>query len=119
MVAAALAQCVQGVARGARHPRRGVGVLAFECAVKVAAKKRTADELDKEQDVALTDLIDIGVVDDKGEPIAIERRRITQEETSFTLDVDRRPVKADIDPLNKLIDRRLDDNTIAVVFEGG
>ena len=58
----------------------------------------------------------IGVVDAKGEPIALERRRIDREESTFTLTVDRRPAKAGIDPLNKLIDRKPDDNTVSVTI---
>jgi len=86
----------------------------FEVTMKVVAKKRVADELGKESDVALADFIDIGVVDDKGDAILVERKRITQEESTFTMTVDRKPAKAGIDPLNKLIDRRPDDNTVAV-----
>jgi hypothetical protein len=83
----------------------------------VVAKKRVADALGKETDAPLADLIDIGVVDDKGEPIAIERHRIDLEESTFKIIVDRKPVKAGIDPLNKLIDRKPDDNTVAVAIE--
>ena len=82
--------------------------------MKVVAKKRVADALGKESDVALDDLIDIGVVDARGDAIAVERKRIGAEESSFTMVVDKRPVKAGIDPLNKLIDRRPGDNAIVV-----
>jgi hypothetical protein len=44
----------------------------------------------------------------------VERRHVTAEESTFTMVVDRKPAKAGIDPLDKLIDRRPDDNTIAV-----
>ena len=81
---------------------------------KVFAKKRVADELGREKDVALADLIDVGVLDDKGEPLVIERRKIDREEMSFSFVVDRKPAKAGIDPLNKLIDRRPKDNIVAV-----
>jgi hypothetical protein len=91
----------------------------YEVTVKVAAKKRVADELGKEQDAPLADLIDIGAVDDKGEAIAIERHRIDHEHSSFVFTVDRKPAKAGIDPMNKLIDRKPDDNTVAVTFSGG
>ena len=91
----------------------------YEVSVTVIAKKRVADELGKEQDVALGDLIDVGVVDAKGEPIVLERRRIDREESTFTFTVDRKPAKAGIDPLNKLIDRKPDDNTVAVTIAGG
>ena len=86
----------------------------WEVTIKVVAKKRIADALGKESDAPLNDLIDIGVVDKDGNAIAIERQRLTSEESTFTMIVDRKPVKAGIDPLNKLIDRRPDDNTIAV-----
>jgi len=86
----------------------------WEVTMKVVAKKRVADELGKESDVALDDLIDIGVIDEKGDAIAVERKRIKGEEATFTMTVDKRPVKAGIDPLNKLIDRRPGDNAIIV-----
>jgi len=88
----------------------------YEVTLKVSAKKAVADELGKETDVPLADFIDIGVVDDKGNAIAIERHKITRADNAFTLTVDRKPAKAGIDPLNKLIDRTPDDNTIAVEF---
>ncbi|MGZ5205787.1 MAG: M1 family aminopeptidase, partial [Caldimonas sp.] len=86
----------------------------WEVTMKVVAKKRVADALGKESDVALDDLIDVGVIDAKGDAIAVERKRITGEESTFTMTVDKLPVKAGIDPLNKLIDRRPSDNAIAV-----
>ncbi len=89
----------------------------YEVGVTVVAKKRVADALGKETDAPLADLIDIGVVDDQGEPIALERHRIELEENSFKFTVDRKPAKAGIDPLNKLIDRRPGDNTMAVSID--
>ena len=89
----------------------------YEVTVTVVAKKRVADELGKEQDVPLADLIDIGVLDAKGEPITLQRHRIELEESSFKLIVDRKPAKAGIDPLNKLIDRKPGDNTVTVSIE--
>ena len=86
----------------------------FEVTMKVVASKRVADELGKESDVPLADTIDVGVVDDKGDAILVERKKISQEESTFTMTVDRKPAKAGIDPLNKLIDRRPNDNTITL-----
>jgi ABC-2 type transport system permease protein len=86
----------------------------FEVTMKVVAKKRVADALGKESDAALDDLIDIGVVDARGDAIAVEKQRIRAEESTFTMVVDRKPAKAGIDPLNKLIDRRPGDNAIVV-----
>lgn len=86
----------------------------FEVTMKITAKKRKADKLGKEEDVPLADWIDIGVLDDKGVPVFLEKRKIEKEENEFTVVVDRKPAKAGIDPLNKLIDRRPKDNAIAV-----
>ena len=89
----------------------------WEVTMKVVAKKRVADALGKESDVPIDDLIDIGVIDANGDAIAVEKKRITAEEATFTMTVDKRPVKAGIDPLNKLIDRKPGDN--AIVVTGG
>jgi len=86
----------------------------WEVTMKVVAKKRVADELGKESDVPVDDLIDVGVIDAKGDAISVWRQRIRSEEATFTMTVDQKPVKAGIDPLNKLIDRRADDNAIVV-----
>jgi ABC-2 type transport system permease protein len=86
----------------------------YEVTVKITAKKRKADDLGKENDVAIADWIDVGVLDDKGVPLFLERRKIEKEETEFVITVDKKPAKAGIDPMNKLIDRRPKDNTINV-----
>lgn len=86
----------------------------FEVTMKLVAKKRTADELGKETDVPIADFIDVGVLDANNEPIGLERRRFDAEEATVTMVVDRKPVKAGIDPLTKLIDRKPNDNTMPV-----
>ena len=89
----------------------------YEVTVTVVAKKAVADELGKESEVPIADLIDVGVLDAKGHPLAIERKRITQAESTHTFTVDGKPAKAGIDPLNKLIDRKSSDNTTLVTIE--
>jgi ABC-2 type transport system permease protein len=86
----------------------------YEVTVKITAKKRKADDLGKENDVAIADWIDVGVLDEKGAPLFLEKRKIEKEETEFVITVDKKPAKAGIDPMNKLIDRRPKDNTINV-----
>ena len=89
----------------------------YAVALKVYAKKRKADALGKEDDAPLHDWIDIGVLDADNQPLFLEKQKIEAEETSFTLVVDKKPVRAGIDPYNKLIDRRPKDNTISVDIE--
>ena len=88
----------------------------YEVTVKLSAKKYVADELGKETEAKLADLIDVGVLDAKGEPLALERRRIDQEQSSVSFIVAKLPATASIDPLNKLIDRKPKDNLVPVVI---
>jgi ABC-2 type transport system permease protein len=86
----------------------------YEVTIKVLAKKRKADDLGKETDAPIDDWIDIGVLDADGVPLYLEKKKIDREDTTFTATVDKKPARAGIDPLNKLIDRRPKDNTVAV-----
>lgn len=76
----------------------------YEVQLKLAAKELRADALGVEHEVPLHDLIDIGALDANGTAIALERRRIDANQTEMTLYMDRPPVTAGIDPLNKLVD---------------
>jgi aminopeptidase N len=80
----------------------------------VHAAKLRADGLGAEKEVPLADLIDIGIDDRDGKPLLRERHRIDRRETRYTLVVSGKPARAGIDPDNKLIDRKPDDNMIAV-----
>ncbi len=86
----------------------------FEVRLKVAAKKIRAGELGEEKEVPLADWIDIGVLDKDGKPLYMVKHKIERKETEFTISVDRLPAKAGIDPWNKLVDRKPDDNIIEV-----
>lgn len=86
----------------------------YEVKLKVASKKLKAGELGEEKEVPLADWIDIGVLDEKGKALYMVKHKIEKPETEFTIVVDRLPVKAGIDPWNKLIDRKPDDNVISV-----
>ncbi len=86
----------------------------YEVNLKVAARKIKAGELGDEKDVPLADWIDIGVLDSDGKPLYMTKHKIEKPESEFTIVVDRVPAKAGIDPWNKLIDRKPDDNVVAV-----
>ena len=87
----------------------------YELKLAVSARKLRADADGVERDAPLADLIEVGVVDDDGVGVALEKRWIREAETELTLTVDALPVRAGIDPLNKLVDRNPEDNVIAVV----
>jgi ABC-2 type transport system permease protein len=89
----------------------------YEVTLKVYARKLKADELGKETEAPLADFIDIGVEDEHNEPLFLEKRRISAEESTVSVIVARKPARAGIDPYNKLIDRRPKDNTLPVTLE--
>lgn len=86
----------------------------YEVTMKVHASKLRADEVGAEKEIPIADLIDIGVDDKDGNSLLRERKLIDKKESEFTVVVSGRPAKAGIDPDNKLIDRKPDDNMIAV-----
>jgi hypothetical protein len=83
--------------------------------VKVSARKLQANDLGKETEVAMDgDLIDVGGVNDEGDGLCLENRRVGAGESTQTFVCAELPAKAGIDPLLKLIDRHPDDNVTAV-----
>jgi ABC-2 type transport system permease protein len=86
----------------------------YEVAVKVGAKKLRADDRGAQSELPMDDLVDIGVLGAKDEPLYLAKHRIHAGETTVTVQVAGKPLKAGIDPVNKLIDRRSDDNTVEV-----
>jgi ABC-2 type transport system permease protein len=86
----------------------------YEVTLKVSAKKMRADEEGKQTEVPMDDLVDIGVMGENDAPLYLKKHRIHTGETTLTLEVDGKPVKAGIDPVIKLIDRRPDDNVVPV-----
>jgi ABC-2 type transport system permease protein len=89
--------------------------------LEVQAKKLRADGFGNETQVVIDDWIDIGIFGEKKDGrktaetvLFMEKRHITEQTASFELIVDARPVRAGIDPLNKLIDRDSDDNVKSV-----
>ncbi len=96
----------------------------FEVTLKVKARKMYADEKGNETEAATTnDYIDIGVFTDDEvtkegkkltKPLYLQKHRLTNGEHTIVVKVKGKPVKAGIDPYNKLIDRVPEDNRIDV-----
>ena len=89
----------------------------YEVSMEVDARKLRADQDGNDQEIDAKDWMDIGVVDDKNQPILVERKQVISGKNTFKMIIDKKPVKAGIDPLNKLIDRRPNDNLVAVTKE--
>ena len=89
----------------------------YDVTLKVAAKKVRADEEGRQTDVPMDDLVDIGVLGADDAPLYLKKQRVKTGETTLTIEVTGKPLKAGIDPINKLIDRRSDDNVVPVTAE--
>jgi aminopeptidase N len=96
----------------------------FAVDLHVTAKKLYADSLGRETEASMRDWIDVAVYrarrsgepssDRLGVPMRLEKRGIVPGAQVIRLVVPDRPTRAGIDPLHKLIDRKIDDNTVGV-----
>lgn len=89
----------------------------FEVTVSVASHKFRVDELGVEKEVPIDDPIDIGILDKDGHYLYLKKHGIDTSESEIVVQVDGRPAKAGIDPLNILVDRKPKDNVIPVKAE--
>jgi aminopeptidase N len=99
----------------ATYTERGDGTYLVQ--LQVEAKKLRADGQGNETEIELDDWIDVGVFGEEtleGEQqeklLWMEKRHITEPRTEIEVVVEERPVRAGIDPYNKLIDRDAADN---------
>ena len=89
-----------------------------------SAKKLRADSLGVESDVPMNDLIEVGVfknaakgdsiADKNGIPVYLAKHRLSAGQQKITVITTERPIRGGIDPMHKLVDRRVDDNTKGV-----
>jgi ABC-2 type transport system permease protein len=89
----------------------------YKVTLTVQAKKFKSDGSGNETPMPLADYVDIGVFSGKKDhekALYLKKEKITQEKNTFEIIVDELPTRAGIDPINKLIDRIPDDNTIDV-----
>lgn len=100
----------------ATYTKRPDGKYAVDLTFE--AKKVRSDGQGKETPVPINDLIDVGVFGEETKAggkkeetvLYLQKHRITQPTTRVQLVVDKLPVRAGIDPINKLVDRNSDDN---------
>lgn len=96
---------------------------SYEVSITVGARKFRSDSLGTEREIPVGDLVDIGVFGDPtpgnrlGAPLHVQKAWLRRADTTYTVVVRARPVRAGIDPYNVLIDRNRRDNvkTVTVV----
>jgi len=90
----------------------------YELTIDLDIKKLEADSIGITSEVALNDLIDIGVYsqgeEGKEKFVYLKKHKVTESESSIVLELDEKPLRVGVDPLHKLIDRTPDDNIISV-----
>jgi hypothetical protein len=86
----------------------------YEVVLHATAGKVRAGELGDEKPAPMKDYVDFGVDGADGKPLLRERRVVGSGEQTVTMVVDKLPVRAGIDPDNKLIDRKPNDNMVSV-----
>ena len=87
----------------------------YELELSFTAKKMRADSLGITSDIVMRDWIDIGVFGEsedkeKDRLIYFKKHMVKSGESTLKIIVDEKPIKAGIDPINKLIDRNPKDN---------
>lgn len=85
--------------------------------IEFSAKKYRADGYGKETEIPMSDYIDVGIFgkekkDGKSvdKTLYLQKHKISDKDTKIQITVDGKPEEAGIDPYNKLIDRKPDDN---------
>jgi hypothetical protein len=96
----------------------------FRVDVFGSAKKLRADSLGAEVEIPMRDWVDIGLfknadkkdttVDKNGIPVYLQKQLISKGAQHLVVVTSERPIRGGIDPLHKLIDRNVSDNTTGV-----
>jgi len=91
---------------------------SWEVTLDFEATKFHASDQGEQTEVGLADWIDIGVFGADDEVLYLEKHKLSSDDTTVTVTVDKEPETAGIDPWNKLIDRHPDDNVVDVEHSG-
>jgi hypothetical protein len=96
----------------------------FRVDIYGTAKKLRADSLGVETDAPMNDLVEIGLfknaakgdtlADKNGVPVYLQKHWLKAGAQKITVLTTERPIRGGLDPMHKLIDRRVDDNTKGV-----
>ena len=96
----------------------------FTVTMKVETKKVHADSVGNQTTAELNDWLEIGVLGETGVngvmeelPIYLEKVLISDSLSTYTVQVDQKPIKAGIDPMHKFVDRDSDDNLVRVIIK--
>ena len=85
--------------------------------LKVQSHKFRADSEGIQAEIPLSDYIDIGIFGENNEELYLKKHHFMKNIKQFDILVDKKPVRAGIDPYLVLIDRNRDDNVMRVAIK--
>lgn len=88
--------------------------MKYQVVLSFTAQKWVADGSGHEVSESLKDLIEFAVFDVNGEELCKRRQWVNDDSNEISMIVDRLPARAGIDPHYLLIDKRMDNNIIAI-----
>jgi ABC-2 type transport system permease protein len=86
----------------------------YKVNLTVSTHKFRADSIGNQTEIPIEDYIDIGVLGENDEELYLKKHKLTQNESHIEIIVDKKPVRAGIDPYVILIDRERDNNLAEV-----
>jgi ABC-2 type transport system permease protein len=86
----------------------------YEVTLEASVHKFRADSIGNQTEIPVEDYIDIGVLGKDGEELYLKKHKLTRNESNIEVIVDKKPVRAGIDPYVVLIDRERDNNLVDV-----
>ena len=88
----------------------------YKVNLKVESHKFRADSLGNQTEIPLNDYIEIGVLGEDDEELYLKKHKLNKNERDFEIYVDKKPVRAGIDPFVILVDRKREDNLVRVKY---
>lgn len=85
--------------------------------MEVEAKKYRVNEKDEQTAVDFEDLLPIGALAENGNGLFIDKRKVKNGSSTIEFELDEKPARVGLDPLNLLIDRTSSDNTVVPTEE--
>ncbi|KPL00540.1 MAG: hypothetical protein AMJ91_04310 [candidate division Zixibacteria bacterium SM23_73_3] len=86
----------------------------YKVTLEVSSRKFRADSIGNQTEIPIQDYVDIGVLGEDDEELYLKKHKLIQNETDIEIIVDKKPVRAGIDPYVVLIDRERDNNLAEV-----
>ncbi len=86
----------------------------YKVTLEVSTHKFRADSIGNQTEIPIEDYIDIGILGEDDEELYLKKHKLTRNESDIEIIVDKKPVRAGIDPYVILIDRERDNNLVEV-----